>query len=473
MELRDTLGPGPAVNESSHVVARVLLVDDQAMIGEAIRRVLANERDIEFHYCGSAAEAVAAAARIEPTVILQDLVMPEIDGLTLLRRYREDTRTRHIPIVVLSSKEDARVKRDAFTAGADDYLVKLPDDVELIARVRHHSRAFLNQVQRDAAYLQLSASRQQLVIANADLQSALKEVMAAELTLQQRNAELTALNGKLADAQNQVLQSEKMASIGRLAAGVAHEINNPIGFVGSNLSSLEGYLRDIFRVVEAYEHLEAAIPITNAQLPKLNTLKQTIQLSFLKEDTFSLLAESVEGVERIAKIVQDLKNFSHIEQADWQRVNVHDNIESTLNMLAHDLARKADVVKEFGELPPLECLPFQLGQLWLSLLTNAHQAIDTRGRIVIRTHSAGDRIRVSISDDGKGIAAHELGHIFEPFFTTKPVGTGPGLGLSVAYSIVRNHGGTIEVASEAGRGATFTVELPVERRAPDDGKAPT
>ena len=456
-------GPGPALNESSHVVARVLLVDDQPMIGEAIRRVLANERDIEFHYCASAVDAVATAANLEPTVILQDLVMPEIDGLALLRLYREDAHTRGIPIIVLSSKEDARVKRDAFTAGADDYLVKLPDDVELIARVRHHSRAFLNQVQRDAAYLQLSASRQQLVISNADLESALKEVMAAELALQQRNAELVALNGKFAEAQNQLLQAEKMASIGQLAAGIAHEINNPIAFVGSNLSSLNGYLRDIFQMLEAYEHLEASVPVTNAQLPKLNTLKQTIQLSFLKQDTFTLLAESSDGIERIAKIVHDLRDFSHIDQADWQQVDIHRNLESTLNMLAHDLARKADVIREFGELPPVQCLPFQINQLFFNLLVNACQAIESHGRIVIGTERAGDQVRIRITDNGVGIAAQDIGRIFEPFFTTRAVGKGRGLGLSVAYSIVKNHGGSIEVASEPGQGATFTVTLPIRR----------
>ena len=465
MDLRDSSGPGPALSEASRVVARVLLVDDQAMIGEAIRRVLANENDIEFHYCADATQAVAAAAKAEPTVILQDLVMPEIDGLTLLRRYREDPRTRNIPIIVLSSKEDARVKRDAFTAGADDYLVKLPDNVELIARVRHHSRAFLNQVQRDAAYLQLSASRQQLVIANADLQSALKEVMTAELALQQRNTELVALNVKLADAQNQLLQSEKMASVGQLAAGVAHEINNPIGFVGSNLSSLKTYLHDIFRMLEGYEQLETSVPAGNPQLSKLATLKQSIQLPFLKEDTATLLGECSEGVARIAKIVQDLKDFSHVGQTDWQRVDLHEHIESSLNVVKHELRQRAGVIRQFGRLPPLECLPFDLNQLLLNLLVNAYQSIDGRGTITIRTEHDGARVRVHITDSGRGIPPQDLGRIFEPFYTTRPVGSGAGLGLSVAYSIARHHGGSIEVASVLGKGSTFTVNLPIERSA--------
>jgi two-component system NtrC family sensor kinase len=464
MELRESPGPGTSLGETAQVVARVLLVDDQAIIGEAIRRVLANEHDIEFHYHSSSADAVAVAAKLEPTVILQDLVMPDVDGLTLLRRYRDEARTRNIPIIVLSSKEDARVKRDAFTAGADDYLVKLPDEVELIARVRHHSRAHLNQIQRDAAYRQLAASRQQLVIANADLESALKERMIAEHALQQRNAELVALNHKLGDAQHQLLQAEKMASVGQLAAGVAHEINNPIGFVASNLSSLKTYLQDIFRMLEAYEHLEASIPITNSHLPKLAALKQSMQLGFVRDDTTSLLDECVDGVARIAKTVQDLKDFSHVDRADWQRVNIHDNIESSLNVVQHELRQRAGVVKQFGELPRVECLPFQLNQVFLNLLINAYQAIDKRGTITIRTERDGERVRVHITDTGKGIAANEIEHIFEPFYTTKPVGGNPGLGLSSAYSIVKHHGGSIAVTSAPGKGATFTVTLPIEQR---------
>jgi len=155
---------------SEEYAALVLLVDDQAMIGEAIRRALANQPDISFHYCASATEALATAQQIAPTVILQDLVMPGVDGLTLVRTYRAHPQTRDVPIIVLSSKEEAAVKSEAFAAGANDYLVKLPDKVELLARVRHHSRAYLNQRQRDAAYRALRESQQQLMVLNLELQ---------------------------------------------------------------------------------------------------------------------------------------------------------------------------------------------------------------------------------------------------------------------------------------------------------------
>jgi len=461
MELAASSDPGPAVKDADTLVARVLLVDDQPMVGEAIRRMLANERDIEFLYCASSTEAVATAIRCEPTVILQDLVMPDVDGITLLHRYREDPRTRSVPIIVLSSKEDPRVKRDAFTAGADDYLVKLPDDVELIARVRHHSRAYLLRVQRDAAYLQLSASRQQLVIANADLQSALQDRMAAQLALQQRNTELTEVNRKLEEAHVQMLQSEKMASVGQLAAGVAHEINNPVAFVTSNLGTLRTYVRDLFRLLEAYDKLENAF--AGSELAgKIIALKQVIQLPFLREDIFSLITESIDGAERVTAIVKGFRDFSGVDKPGWQLVNVHDNIENALVVAKHEVERKAHVVRDFADLPPIECLSFQLNQVFLNLLINACQAIEGRGTITIRTEHAGEVVRIHMIDTGHGIAPENLSRVFDPFFTTKPVGTGPGLGLTVAYNILKIHGGTIEAASEVGRGSTFTVVLPLK-----------
>ena len=179
-----------------------------------------------------------------------------------------------------------------------------------------------------------------------------------------------------------------------------------------------------------------------------------------------MLHESSEGIDRVTGIVQGLKDFSRVDKSDWQPVDVHDSIESTLNVLKHELEQKVDVVKQFADLPAIECLPFQLNQVFLNLLMNAYQAIDGRGIITIRTERGADRLRIHVSDSGKGIAPGDLSRIFEPFFTTKPAGSGPGLGLSVAYNIVKQHGGTIEAASEPGSGSTFTVSLPLARVAP-------
>jgi len=282
-----------------------------------------------------------------------------------------------------------------------------------------------------------------------------------ELALQQRNAELEAMNNQLAGAQNQLLQSEKMASVGQLAAGVAHEINNPIGYVHSNLDSLTGYLRDIFSVLDAYEKLERSLDPPPPGVADVNAIKQQVDLAYLRDDVTSLLAESVEGVTRVEKIVHDLKDFSHVDQAEWQYADLHAGLETTLNVAWHELKYKAEIVKEYGDLPLIECLPSQINQVFLNILVNAAQAMEGRGRITIRTARESDHALVAIADNGKGIDPKHVTRIFEPFFTTKPVGVGTGLGLSVSYGIVQKHGGTIEVQSELGKGTTFTLRLPI------------
>jgi two-component system NtrC family sensor kinase len=277
-----------------------------------------------------------------------------------------------------------------------------------------------------------------------------------------RTRELEQLNLKLTDAQSQLLQSEKMASVGQLAAGVAHEINNPIGFVFANLVVLKQYVERVFGIIDAYAPLEQALPGDHPELRRVQALKSAIKLCNLQADTDELLAETLDGVARVRKIVQDLKDFSHVDEAEWQRFDVHVCLDSTLNMLAHELKYKVDIIKQYGPVPLIACLPFQLSQVFVNLLMNAAQAIEVRGTVTIRTGSDGDTAWIAIIDTGRGIEAASLKRIFEPFFTTKPVGVGTGLGLSVTYSIVQRHGGTIEVASEPGCGTTFTIRLPID-----------
>jgi signal transduction histidine kinase len=283
----------------------------------------------------------------------------------------------------------------------------------------------------------------------------------SEQALARQNTELHAVNEKLAGTQTQLLQSEKMASIGQLAAGVAHEINNPIGYVRSNLTSLSGYLQKIFSVLDAYEQFEKALPTKPSQLAAVDAVKQTAELDYVREDVANLLAESIEGATRVEKIVRDLKDFSHVDQAEWQQADVHGCIDSTLNVVAHELKYKGNLIKEYGDLPLIQCLPFQLKQVFMNLLVNAAHAIAQGGTIAIRTGRDGDYVWITIADTGEGIDPRHISHIFEPFFTTKPVGAGTGLGLSVSYSIIKRHSGTLDVVSEVGKGTTFTIRLPI------------
>ena len=245
----------------------------------------------------------------------------------------------------------------------------------------------------------------QLEQAKQRLEDDIRKREAAEAELLRRNNELTDLNAKLSMAQEQLMQSEKLASIGQLAAGVAHEINNPIGYVFSNFGTLEGYIANLLEMLKTYEDAESGIGAPDV-LAKVKSARERIDLAFLVEDIPHLMAESREGIVRVRKIVQDLKDFSRVDaNQEWQWSNIHDGIDSTLNIVSNEVKYKADVVKEYGEIPEIECLPSQINQVIMNIVVNGAHAIGPeRGRITIRTGTEGDHVWIEISDTGAGIA---------------------------------------------------------------------
>jgi signal transduction histidine kinase len=305
---------------------------------------------------------------------------------------------------------------------------------------------------------------------NEQLRADLVERQRARDELQQRNDEQQALIRRLEQAQGQLLQAEKMASIGQLAAGVAHEINNPIGYVTSNLGTLQRYVADLLDIVAAFQARAASLP--PQQAGELQRLMQEREYEYLREDVVELLDESCSGVQRVRQIVQDLKDFSHAGEQEWTWADLHKGLESTLNIVHNEIKYVADVDRRYGELPQVRCLASQLNQVFMNLLVNAAHALSAtgrRGRIVVTTGRLGEEeVFVEVADDGCGIAAEHLNRIFDPFFTTKPVGKGTGLGLSVSYGIVRRHGGRIEASSRPGEGTSLRVCLPIGQ----DGEDP-
>lgn len=281
--------------------------------------------------------------------------------------------------------------------------------------------------------------------------------------LHNRNKELTELNAKLSQAQDQLLQSEKMASIGQLAAGVAHEINNPIGFIFSNFNTLEIYMQKIFEMLSAYTDAQPFIASPDVAA-RLERLGREVELDYLIDDSRNLLDETKEGLTRVKKIVQDLKDFSRVDSpSSWAWSDLHRGIDSTLNILASEIRGKADVVRDYGELPEVECLSSQLNQVIMNLLLNAAHSIGPeRGTITVRTGRASLQVWIEVSDTGCGMAPEVLPRIFDPFYTTRSVGKGTGLGLSLSYGIVQRHNGQIEVSSRLGKGSTFRVSLPIK-----------
>ena len=288
-----------------------------------------------------------------------------------------------------------------------------------------------------------------------------EEIRQFNQVLEQRVVERTA---QLEQTQAQLLQSEKMAAIGQLAAGVAHEINNPIGFVTSNLGTLKTYTEDMLHIIDTYETGLPLLAANNALQYRVKEAYDRVDLAYLREDIGNLIAETIDGTSRVSRIVRDLRDFSRIDSADWQYADLHAGLESTLNVVWNEIKFKADVIREFGTIPLVECRLSQINQVFMNILVNAAHAIHERGTITLRSGWETDQVWISISDTGQGIPPELLNRIFDPFFTTKQVGNGTGLGLSVSFGIVCKHGGHIDVQSQLGEGTTFTIWLPVKHQ---------
>ena len=409
--------------------ANILVVDDDPCNLEILGRLLQPFYEVSAAPSGEHALQIAAGAE-RPDLILLDVLMPGMDGYAVLARLRDNPVTRDIPVIFVTGLDSVEDEERGLELGAVDYIAKPYRPPVVLARVR--------------IQLELKRARDYLF----DQKTYLEAELARRLKENQQ-------------VQIQLMQSEKMAAIGQLAAGITHEINNPVGFVTSNLASLDGYQRDVFELLDAYEDLEEICTSDAAALSNIRALKQQKEIDFLRTDIAQLIAESRQGLLRVAKIVSDLKNFSRVESTDWEWTDLREGLESTLNIVWNEIKYHCTLNKDYGDVPKVYCNPSQINQVFLNLLVNAAQAIPEKGNITIRTGLSDGEVFIAIADTGAGIPAENLPRLFEPFFTTKPVGKGTGLGLSISYSIVQKHKGRIAVDSELGKGTTFTVWLPL------------
>jgi len=286
------------------------------------------------------------------------------------------------------------------------------------------------------------------------------EMRKAAEELNRKNIRLNEALAALKQSQAKVLHQEKMASIGQLAAGVAHEINNPIGFISSNLSTLGKYLSRIggFLALQS-ECIAAGAP--PEQVESVRQQQASLKIDYIVKDLEDLVRESMEGAERVRTIVADLKCFSRVDESECRQADLNECLRSTINIAWSGIKNKATLKKELGEIPPTRCYPQQMSQVFMNLLVNAAQAIERQGVISVRSWEEDGYVCFSFADTGQGIPETNLIRIFEPFFTTKEVGKGTGLGLSIACDIVKKHNGEITVRSEPGKGTVFTVRIPV------------
>lgn len=278
--------------------------------------------------------------------------------------------------------------------------------------------------------------------------------------LESQNMKLEKAYTELKATQAKILQQEKMASIGQLAAGVAHEINNPIGFISSNLGTLDKYVNRLTEFITAQSEVMESLKSVESE-EVLREKRKKLKLDYIIPDIKALIEESLDGADRVRRIVQDLKSFSRVDEAEYKHADINECIESTINIVWNELKYKAVLKKEYGEIPLTKCYPQQLNQVFMNLLVNAAHAIEKQGEITIRTWHEDGSIFVAISDTGAGIPKENISRLFDPFFTTKEIGKGTGLGLSITYDIVKKHTGDIMVHSEEGKGTSFTVRIPI------------
>ncbi|GAB1538283.1 hypothetical protein NUACC21_09410 [Scytonema sp. NUACC21] len=402
--------------------------------------------------------ALTACQMVLPDVILLDINMPGMDGYEVCKQLKANEKTREIPVIFISALDDVLDKVKAFDVGGVDYITKPFHGTEVILRIE-------NQIN-----LRL-------------LQTKLKE---QNLLLQKTLSELKA-------AQVQQIQNEKMAALGQLVAGIAHEVNNPISFIYGNLEYVSQYVQQLVNVIEVY-HEEYPYPT-----PKVQQTIKEIDLNFLMNDVQNLMGAMYRGADRIRQIVLALQNFSRLDEAEMKSVNIHEGLDNTLIMLQHRLKETAHrpaiaAIKEYSSLPMVICYPSELNQVFMHILNNAIDALDRGVRestdtaegadkvansslsslshscrtpeIRIRTQLTSDKttVKICIADNGPGMDESVRAHLFDPFFTTKPVGKGSGLGLSISYQIiVQKHQGKIRCYSSVGQGSEFIIEIPVKQ----------
>ena len=427
---------------------KILVVDDTPTNLEVITDILFSQGYIVATVT-TGAQALRWLNDNVATIILLDIQMPGMSGFEICQKIKANPKTATIPVIFITARSDIESIAQAFSLGAVDYISKPFQEPELLARVRTHLK--LQQINQALEH-QVAERTVALEHTMTQLQNALAQLKASQL---------------------QLIQQEKMSALGNLVAGIAHEVNNPVGFLQGNIQELKQGVTDVLAHLKLYQHLTSHQDIADHA--------KVIDLDFLLADIPKMLASMETGCDRINKISTSLRTFSRSDKAVKTAFNLHEGLESTLLILKYRLKAQRSrpaiqVIRQYGELPEICCFPGQLNQVFMNILANAIDALDEASQntsyqaleahpqqITVRTNLDNHRIKIVITDNGVGISDKIKAQIFEPSFTTKEVGKGTGLGLSIARQIVVDlHGGTLEVTSQAGQGAEFCIQLPIE-----------
>lgn len=423
---------------------RVLIADADPAIHEALTSRVAS-RGHEVIVCQNEGEAWERFRETRPSIVIFDWALTHQDE-PLGLKIRQSPEGEATVLVAMTTRLDPAELEEVLAVGADDYIAKPIDPALFEVRVA-------------IAELREKEIRKRLQIED--------ELMRTNEDLSRANDELQEANEKLKSNQAQLVHTEKMASVGQLAAGIAHEINNPVGFVKSNIGMLNDYIGVFKNLLGEYSELADHVrqgPMNGqaSVLERIDRILQDENLDFVLEDVDNLLTESLTGAERVREIAQNLKSFARLDEAEMQYADLNEGLQVTLRMIQNEIKYHCTLHEDLQPLPKLLCYPGQLNQVFMNLLVNASQAIKEEGEVSIETRALEDEVLVRISDTGEGIPKKNIPKLFNPFFTTKPIGEGTGLGLSVSYGIIKRHNGRIEVESEVGSGTTFSIYLPID-----------
>ena len=461
----------------------ILIVDDNPTNLEVLSGVMVDS-GWEILVALDGESAIEQMEYARPDLVILDVMMPGIDGFETCYRIKSNAALQDIPIIFMTALSDTRDKVKGFSLGAIDYITKPFQTEEVLARVKTHLQIRELTQQLQTQNQKLVREVEERMSAQSALEKLTKEL---ELRVRERTSKLSQSEHQLRlktkeleeslhhlkHTQSQLVQAEKISSLGQLVAGIAHEVNNPVGFISGNLDYAREYIDHLLGLVDLYQEKFPKPP------PEIEDEIEDIDLEFLTEDLPKLIESMKVGTERIQGIMLSLRTFTRIDKEEKQLTDIHEGIDSTLMILQHRLKANKDrpaiqMVKDYGKLPLVRCYGGQLNQVFMNLLANAIDALDDSNQgltyaqleenpniIRVKTDQIEDRAIVEISDNGTGIPEEVRQNIFSAFFTTKPAGKGTGLGLSISYQIVtEKHGGTLECQSQEGKGTTFRIEIP-------------
>jgi signal transduction histidine kinase len=447
----------------------ILIVDDTPTNLEVLSEAL-TDAGFDIAVATSGESALKQVEYEPPRLILLDVMLPGIDGFATCQQLKVNPLTKNIPVIFMTALNDTLDKVQGLSLDAVDYITKPFQKAEVLARIHIHLKLQNITVAMEEQNKLLKQEIEERTAAQAALQQLSQEL---EQRVLQRTQKLSQALHELQQAQVSLVEAEKLAMLGHLVAGVAHEINNPVNFIHGNLEHVNHYTQDLLELIKLYQ-TEFSPNLKIAQ--KL----QEIDLEFLSEDLPKTLSSMKIGTKRIQEIVRSLRNFSRCDEAEVKQVDLHEGLESTLMIIDHRLKAKPNypairVIKEYGDLPQVECFAGKMNQVFMNVINNAIDALeevmDKRNSLpilpTIRIQTEvldAEFIRIYISDNGSGITEEVQKRMFEPFFTTKPAGKGTGLGMSISHQIVtQKHGGSLSCISSLGKGTEFIIEIPIQR----------